>query len=600
MWKNLLSIVRVLTRSERRKLVLVALAVVLLAGVEVVGVGSIAPFLSVASDPAAVEQNKYLNMVYEMLGFSSHTDFLVLLGIGVIVILVLRNAALTLTHYALIRYSHMRNFSISRRLLAAYLARPYTFFLGKNTSELNRDVLTEVSNLVKGYLEPGLQLLAQFLIVVAIVGFLVAVSPLVALMAAILLGALYGGVYAILRSRLARLGKQRLDANRGRFQLASEAFSGIKDVKLLGKERALVKEYEKPAKRFARADALRKAFATLPKFVLETVAFGGIMLVVLWFIATQGGLGDAVPLIGVYAFAAYRLKPALQRVFSMAARMRSNSPVVEFVTKAISSSGDAEGRFRDLSGIEPMPLAQGIRLNSVSFHYPEAEVPAVEDLSMSIRAETTIGLVGPTGCGKTTTVDIILGLLRPDSGQLLIDGNEITEENLPHWQRNLGYVPQQIFLSDNTLARNIAFGIPEEHIDPDAVERAARIANLHEFVERELPEGYRTVVGERGVRLSGGQRQRVGIARALYHDPAVLVLDEATSALDTITETAVMEAIHTLSHKKTIVVIAHRISTVQECDNIYLMDNGRVIDQGPYDELWSKNQRFRSMAKADT
>jgi ABC-type multidrug transport system fused ATPase/permease subunit len=242
-------------------------------------------------------------------------------------------------------------------------------------------------------------------------------------------------------------------------------------------------------------------------------------------------------------------------------------------------------------------VEKSIELESIRFNYPNTETPAIHDLSLRIEAGTTVGLVGPTGCGKTTSVDILLGLLTPQRGRLLVDGDEITEENLRRWQVNLGYVPQQIYLSDSTLARNIAFGIPEHKIDLDAVERAARVANLHDFVVSELPEGYRTIVGERGVRLSGGQRQRVGIARAVYHNPAVLVLDEATSALDTVTETAVMDAIHNLAHEKTIIVIAHRITTVRECDNIYMLDKGRIVAEGTYDRLLKTSEHFRALAK---
>ncbi|MFP4011554.1 MAG: ABC transporter ATP-binding protein [Spirochaetaceae bacterium] len=596
-------ILRLLTRRERRQLLLVAAAMVMLALVEVAGVGSVAPFLAVAAQPSTIQTNEYLSRAYELLGFQSDRAFLIALGIGVVAFIVLRNAFLALTHYTMIRYSHMRSYSLSKRLLAEYLSRPYTFFLGKNSSELNRDVLAEVGQLVTGYLIPALQFLSRAVVGLAIVGFLVAVNPLIAVVVAVAISTLYGIVFALVRGRLAVLGRKRLMANRGRYQAATEAFTGIKDVKLLGKERALVKEFEKPARDFARFNSARNVISTLPKFALEAITLGTVMMIVIYVIAMRASFQAVIPLIGMYAFAAFRLMPALQTAFQQLAKMRSNEPVVELVAGQFPKGKSVEEPRRQKEGdngqarISPLPVEKSIELDSITFNYPNTETPAIHGLSLLIRAGTTVGLVGPTGCGKTTSVDILLGLLSPQQGRLLVDGDEITEENLRRWQVNLGYVPQQIYLSDSTLARNIAFGIPEHKIDLEAVERAARVANLHEFVVSELPEGYRTIVGERGVRLSGGQRQRVGIARAVYHNPAVLVLDEATSALDTVTETAVMDAIHNLAHEKTIIVIAHRITTVRECDSIFMLDRGRIVAEGTYDRLLETSDHFRALAK---
>jgi ATP-binding cassette subfamily C protein len=597
MLKNLRQLIGILTKRERRQLVWVFLAMIALAVVEVAGVSSIAPFLTVAANPGTIETNRYLRWAFETFGFQSTQQFLVALGLGVVAFVILRNGFLALTNYILIRYSHMRNYSLSKRLLAEYLSRPYVFFLGKNTSELNRDVLAEVNNLIKGYLVPALHLFSRALIGISIVAFLVAINPVVAAIVALALGLLYGGVYALVRNRLASLGRRRFEANRGRFQIASEAFSGIKDIKLLGKERSMVKEYEKPARTYARVDAMRNLISNLPKYALESVALGGVMLVVVFVIAVRESYMEAIPVIGVYVFAAYRLMPALQNVFTRITSMRSNEPVVQWVTSQFDRAPDDEPKFKSPPKGPPLPLEDRIDLESIYFNYPNTDTPAIKGLSVSIQAGTTVGLVGPTGCGKTTTVDIILGLLAPQQGKLLVDGVPVQGENLRRWQINLGYVPQQIYLSDSSLARNIAFGVPEDKVDMEAVERASRVANLHHFVEQELPEGYRTFVGERGVRLSGGQRQRVGIARAVYHNPSVLVLDEATSALDSVTESAVMDAIHNLAHEKTIIVIAHRITTVRECDNIYLLDNGRVVEQGGYEELLEKSERFRALAK---
>ena len=597
MWKNIKSILRLLDKGEKRRLALLAVAMIGLAVVEVGGVSSIAPFLAVATNPSVIQSNEYLSRAYDLLGFESSRDFLVALGLAVVAFVLLRNAFLALTNYALHRYSYMRNHALSKRLLAEYLSRPYLFFLGRNSSELNRDLLIEVNHLTKGYLIPALELLSRLLITTAIIVFLIALNPVVALVVAASIALLYGGVYALVRGELGRLGKRRMEANRGRFQAASEAFTGIKDVKLLGKEKAMVKEFEGPSRDKARIEALRHLISNMPKFALESVVITAVMLVILYFIAFQESFDRVIPVVGVYVFAAYRLMPALKNVFTRLANMRSTDPVIRYISEQFTADPELDPKHRNPPPRGPrLPVERRINVDSISFSYPNTEAPAINELSLRIDAGTTVGLVGPTGCGKTTTVDIILGLLEPQEGRVLVDDQELSGELLRRWQLNIGYVPQQIYLSDNTLARNIAFGIADDKIDMEAVERASRVANLHEFVASELPKGYETIVGERGMRLSGGQRQRVGIARAVYHNPGVLVLDEATSALDSATETAVMDAIHNLAHEKTIIVIAHRITTVQECDNIFMLDKGRIVNQGTYDGLMQSSEYFRALA----
>lgn len=597
MWKNIKSILKLLDAGEKRRLWLLSLAMIGLAVVEVAGVSSIGPFLAVATNPGIIETNEYLNWAYEGLGFESARYFLVALGLAVVAFVVLRNAFLALTNYTLNRYSYMRNHSLSKRLLAEYLSRPYLFFLSRNSSELNRDILIEVNHLTKGYLIPGLELLSRMLIAASIITFLIVINPLVALLVAVSISLLYGGVYALVRGQLGRLGHRRMEANRGRFQAVSEAFTGIKDVKLLGKEKAMVKEFEGPSRDKARIEALRHLVSNMPKFALESVVISSVMVVILYFIAVRESYEQVIPVVGVYVFAAYRLMPALQNIFTRLANMRATDPVVRYVSEQFTGSPQLDPKKRTPPPRGPrLPFEDAIELDSINFSYPETEAPAIHELSLRIDAGTTVGLVGPTGCGKTTTVDVILGLLEPQAGRVRVDGAELSGNLMRRWQLNLGYVPQQIYLSDNTLARNIAFGISQDKIDMEAVERAARVANLHQFVSEELPKGYETIVGERGMRLSGGQRQRVGIARAVYHNPGVLVLDEATSALDSVTETAVMDAIHNLAHEKTIIVIAHRITTVQECDNIFMLQHGRLVDQGTYNGLMESSEYFRALA----
>ena len=334
----------------------------------------------------------------------------------------------------------------------------------------------------------------------------------------------------------------------------------------------------------------------MPTYVLEVVAFGGILCIVLYFLAREEGLAQLLPMLAVFVFAARRIMPALQTIFSDITTLRYNAATLDVLHADFVKTAGFENIFGDLD-VKPLLFKKSLRLQDVSFCYPGCDELIISDLSLEIQANTTIGFVGFTGSGKTTLIDIIIGMLVPRSGSIFVDGVPIDENKRVSWQRNLGYVPQHIYLSDDTVARNIAFGIPDEHIDMDRVIRAARVANIAEFIEKNLLSGYDTLIGERGVRLSGGQRQRLGIARALYHDPDVLVLDEATSALDGITEEAVMDSIRALAKRKTIIMIAHRITTVKDCDMIYLMEDGHIIAKGTYAELMDSSETFRAMSR---
>jgi ATP-binding cassette, subfamily B, bacterial PglK len=327
-----------------------------------------------------------------------------------------------------------------------------------------------------------------------------------------------------------------------------------------------------------------------------------VILLVVYLLATHQDFKDALPLMVLYAFTGYRLLPAFQQIFGSATTVRFNVALLEAVEerlKAVGQTHKAEAMQLLPAGDNVGPLRQEIRLRDIVFQYPNAAAPLISKLNLRIQSHTTVAFVGSSGGGKTTIVDIILGLLEPQGGSLLVDGIPITSRNVTSWQKHLGYVPQYIYLADDTLAANIAFGVASKDLDLDRVKHAARAANLHEFVLSDLPHGYNTIVGDRGVRLSGGQRQRIGIARALYSDPDVLILDEATSALDSLTEDAVMEAIQETFQEKTIMIIAHRLRTIRHADIIYLVENGSITDQGTHAELLAKNRTFRRMAQED-
>jgi ABC-type multidrug transport system fused ATPase/permease subunit len=586
-----------LSYQERKRGVLLLAVIVVMALLEVVGVASVIPFMSVLANPQVVETNEHLNRIYSGLGFESHQRFLFFLGLVVLGFITLSIAFKALTTYALTRFTEMRNYSLSKRLVAGYLCQPYEWFLNRHSGDLGKSILSEVTQVINGALIPLMQAIAHGAVSIALLALLLIVDAKVALIAAAVLGGAYGLIYLGLRRYLSRIGADRVKANRERFTAVQEAFGGIKDVKVAALEGAMLNRYDGPAKRFASHQAASQVASQLPRFAMEIISFAGILAVALYLMAGAGGLQQALPVLSVFAFAGYRLMPALQSVYANVSKLRFASPALEALHRDFTSLEGGGGDLLNHQHPVPMGVTEAIRLEQVDYSYPKAERPALNGLNLTIPAHTTVGLVGATGSGKTTTVDIILGLLRPQRGRLSVDGESITPANVRAWQRTIGYVPQHIYLADDSVAANIAFGLPPEQVDMQAVERAARIANLHVFVSEELPNGYATTVGERGVRLSGGQRQRIGIARALYFDPPVLILDEATSALDGITEQAVMEAVNNLGHKKTIILIAHRLATVHNCDCIYLLEHGRVTAQGRYEELVANNERFREMAQ---
>ena len=564
-----------------------------LAFLETAGVASVMPFLAVLGQPELVETQPVLAWVYERGGFESVDRFLFLLGVGAFVMVLVSAVFRIVTTYAMTRWTQMRRYSIGARLLATYLRQPYEFFLNRNSADLSKSILSEVDELVLKVFRPALHLIAYSLVAIVLVGFLIWLDPVVALLVATVVGGAYGLIYLSVRGVLSRMGEDRLRANRQRFTAASEALGGIKDLKVLGREEAYLRRFRGPASRFARHQSLSLTLSTVPKYLIEAVGFGGVLLLALALLRTGGNLGTVLPILGVYTFAGYRLLPSAQHIFRSISDLRFGLPAVEDAWRELQLGTESGGTPRE--GKDKLRLIQALCLKNVHFRYPGADHDALQGLNADIPAGRSVAFIGATGAGKTTAIDLILGLLSPTRGQIEVDGTPLTDERVRAWQRNIGYVPQSIFLADASVAENIALGIPSEQIDRDAVQRAAKMAAIHDFIEARLPKGYDTEVGERGVRLSGGQRQRLGIARALYHEPDVLVLDEATSALDSRTEASIVEALGRLEGKKTIIMIAHRLSTVERCDRIFLLEHGRQVSTGTLEMLSKVSPRFRAL-----
>ena len=570
-----------------------------MAVLETAGVASVMPFLSVLGNPGIVETNPVLATAYEVGGFASVDAFLMTLGVGAFALIVTSAVFRAVTLYAITRWSMMRMHSLSERLLETYLRQPYAYFLDRHSGDMSKTILTEAGQVTNTVIRPAMDVIAHGTVLTAIIVLLVVVDPALAVGVAGVIGAAYALIYLGVRGFLGRIGSDRVRANKERFTAAGEALGGIKDVKLLGREHAYLSRFRGPSTRFAKHQAASQVLGQVPKFLIEAIGFGGIIVLTLVLMAANGGvsgggLGEVLPVLGLYAFAGYRMLPAAQHVYQGIAQLRFGSAAVDTVYDDLHRRAS----LAEIHKVAPTPVqpVREIALDQVTYHYPKASQPALADINLTIPVGSSVGLVGSTGAGKTTLVDVILGLLRPTEGAITVDGEPVTDDNLRAWQAALGYVPQDIFLTDATVTENIAFGIDPERIDTEQVERCARMAQVHDFVTQEMPQGYDTIVGERGVRLSGGQRQRIGIARALYHDPDILVFDEATSALDTVTERAVMEAIDALHHQKTIILIAHRLSTVSGCDQVVLLGHGRVEASGPFESLKAQSAQFQKMA----
>lgn len=588
-----------LDAGEKRTAWIVLGVVVVNATLAAVSVGSIMPFLAVLADPSRIETVAVLTWAYGAFGFASDYDFLVGLGFASFAMILLASGAQIANTWAIARFAMMLIHAISCRLLATYLSQPYEFFLNRHSGEMGPKVLAESGEIVNRFFTPAARLIAASLTTVTIVGLLFTVDPLVAVSAFAVLGGSYGIFYLTVRGILKRLGLVRVQTNRQRFRMANEALSGIKDIKLLGREEAYLDRFSAPSLRMAEAQVKTSVLSGVPQIGLQAIALGGVILLCIVLIDPVGlssgaALGGILPTLGVFAFAGQRLMPQLSILYQSMALIQTGSASVDAVHDDLVGRQSSGGLLNDAP--LPLQLNQEIRLENVTYSYPNAGQAGVQDLSLSIRAGEKIGIVGSTGAGKTTLADIVLGLLTPRQGKLVADEVEITSKNIRSWMNTVGYVPQEIFLTDAPISENIALGVPLEEIDMERVKQAARIARIDQFIDEELPDGYKTNIGERGVRLSGGQRQRIGIARAMYHNADLIVFDEATSALDNLTEADVMEAIDALPGDKTVILIAHRLSTVKRCDRIVVLEKGRIVACDSWMALASKNPTFQRIA----
>ncbi|WP_289043130.1 ABC transporter ATP-binding protein [uncultured Aliiroseovarius sp.] len=595
MTRTLSKLWSLLTPRERKRGALVFALALIMAVFEVIGVASVFPFFLILSDPSLVQTNPYLSAAYKWGGFADKHSFLLALALVTFAFLVSGALIRSAGEYAMTRFVQMRRHSLGTRLITRYLRQPYAFFLGRHTGEMAKNILSEVEQVTMFALAPVLRLTTSLVTLLAMLGFLIVMDPIIAFAAMAILGTAYALIFLTVRRIVTRNSARRVAADEARYTIAREALGGIKDIRILGKEDAYIQHFRSPSVEVSRMQAANLVLGQVPKYLVEAIGFGGMLLLCVALLATLGPNASAaaiLPKLGVYAFAGYRMLPSVQGIYRAMVELRFGAGAVDVLFNDMQALPDIHP---DTRAAPPMRLTSALEVQGVSYSYPDA-TRSLSDLSLTIPAGASIGIVGGTGAGKTTLIDLLLGLLTPQSGRISVDGTPITTTNVKGWQASIGYVPQSIFLADTSIAENIALGTPRAQIDMERIAECARMAQLDLFVQTQLPDGYDTTIGESGVRLSGGQRQRIGIARALYHDPDILVFDEATSALDTRTEREVMQAIAALHGQKTIVMIAHRISTVEGCDQIVVLDHGCIVASGTYAELIAQHDGFRALA----
>ncbi|MGH8249532.1 MAG: ABC transporter ATP-binding protein [Steroidobacteraceae bacterium] len=586
-WRKLFSFFP--AREQYRILALLASTTV--SGIlQAVGVASILPFIAVVADASLIGSNPYLSRVYDALDFESVGEFRVFLGLFAMLVLVATNLLVAVNAWLTFRVCHLGEHDLARRLLQKYLNSPYELLLQRNSAELLKMLVGEIDRVVIGTMMAGIGVFADGVATLSIVALLLWIDPLVTGATLAVLGIAYAAIYTLVIPKVVRLGSEFATLNTETYKNAHEALSAAREIRVLGCEEHFVERFSRPLLQLSRNAVKYSTLDIVPAQVLELIAFGGLIGAAVYMIGSADDTTKIIPTLAMFGFAAYRLIPALKDLFDGVEAIRYNMVALDplwrdWIMPGEAASDSAEGR---------LPLREEIRLDDVAYSYPGGRDEALTGIDLRVAAGTATCFIGSTGAGKSTTVDVLLGLLRPSRGKLSVDGQAIGQDRLRAWQRNIGYVPQTVFLFDDTVANNIALGVAAEEIDQARLERAARIAQIHGFISKELPQGYQTLVGERGANLSGGQRQRIGIARALYRDPPVLVLDESTNELDLVTETRILHGIRELG-RRTLVFVSHRATVAAFCDEVAVFEEGRIVARGSYHALTAPDSRYRAL-----
>lgn len=594
MIKTIKNYIYILLPSEQKLTLLLLFMTLITVLMDIAGVLSVLPFMYVLTDPSIIETNEILKTLFKIslnYGIKTNHQFLIFLGILILILLFISLSFKSFMIYFQNRFIEMRKFSLAQRLVQSYLHQPYLWFLNRHSSSLCKNILDESHTVITRGLYHLINLITQIIVVLVLISLSIIADPLISIVIGILFGSLYAFILILSKGIVSKFGNQRFNYNELLFKIINETFTAIKQIKISGIENIKIKTISKLGINLAKNSAFVGTVSAIPRYVIELLVFGGMLTLTLYLMTKEGTFEKALPTIVLYAIIGYKLMPALQSIFLSLTNLNYVAISVDKISKELKLVKE----FEILQKQEKFQLNKNISLKKVFFKYPDTSTNALNDINLNIKANSFFGIVGTTGSGKTTLVDIILNLLVADKGLLEVDNKPINNLNSRKWMKSVGYVPQNIFLIDDTFSANIALGINDEDIDHIQLEKVSKIAEIHDHIIAE-PGKYETQIGEQGVRLSGGQRQRIGIARALYHDPKVLILDEATSALDNITQKSILNNLKSMKTDITIIMITHRLSTVRECDSIILLDKGEIKAQGTFEELVRDNDNFKDQS----
>lgn len=586
---SIASVYRLFTVPERAKLGTLVVLIAVGGFLEVFGVGVLFPYVAILQDPGRIAQTNYLGTLYRWLNVGSDQAFIVLMSVGLLALFCFKALfTISLANYQ-VKFVNDIQTQLGRRLLAHYIRSPYEFFLSANTANLIGNLTTSVAQLSSGVIQSALMLTAELVSFLGLLAFLVWLSPVFSLIAFIFAGTMALTFLGVVRGRVAQYAKENDTRWKAMIRRVSEALNAVKEIKVLGREQYFVEAYNRETRAFALAGRRYSVLSQLPRIGLETSAVIMLVAFALFTLANdRAAAADLFPVLAVFAAATVRIVPSVNRIIQAWNSISFYKPAVTIIVSAIGTAPEKAAPARE--PVAPLPLRQSLKLSVKSFAYSGNPHFQLRDIELTIRRGEKVAIVGHSGSGKSTLMDVMLGLFPAFDGSLVVDGFDCRGHEAA-WQCSIGYIPQSVFMIDDSLARNVAFGIEEAATDAKAIARAVSLAGLERVVKNQAA-GLDTVIGDRGIRLSGGERQRIGIARALYHDPALLILDEATSALDNQTERQVVDSILALSPAKTVIIIAHRLSSVKLCDRVYLMSGGRIVDTGSFDDIAARHPDF--------
>lgn len=585
---------QILTSQEKRELLILTLGLALLSLSEVFGIGILLPLVGMFLNPGIVHTSKVMGALYRISGASDTISFLVMLAVVAVVIFILKSIYSVFILYWQQSFVSKIHARLTRTVLNHYLHRPYSFHLMNNSSVLFRNIIAEVGQFTTSLLSPMVSVYSEGLILAGIFIFLACLYPVVTLLIAVSIGMFLAGFNIIFKRRLRVYAEERARYSEEMYKAALESLNAVKEISVYNMQEFFKGKFGRAVQKYNEGFIKSMVVNGLPRNLLEVALFSSLVVSIIVSVYARRDYAELIPMIMVIGVAAMKIMPSVSKISANINTMHYSFNSLNMVSDIMRECGDSEGGFEPAKRLRVTPDGDPLLLKNVNFRYESADKAIFENLNIAIPLHKITGIVGETGSGKSTLIDIFMGLLVPSNGALYYHGVLIDRANVDGYRQNVGYVPQNIFLLDDTIAANIAFGIPREKIDFRKLEEVVTMAHLDSFI-KELPRGFDSLVGERGVRISGGQRQRIGIARALYRDPDILVLDEATSALDAKTEAEVYVALKNIKLKLTIILVTHRLSTLEKSDLIYVLDRGTVVDKGGFKDLSGRSSVFQRM-----